>query len=70
MPATLHHPRASKTRPYIVKLEYQVQARSHRQAVDALTFVIRSDARTTVGVTCTAELLRTDVRRPGEEAGW
>ena len=62
--------RRPQTRPYLVKLEYRVDARSPHQAVDALTFVIRSDARTTVGVTRTAELLRTDVRRPGEEAHW
>jgi len=70
MRATFPRPRAPKTRPYYVKLEYRVEAQNSRQAIDALTPGIRLNARTTVGVTRTAELQRTDVRRPWEAGNW
>jgi len=55
---------------YLVKLEYRVKAPQYQQAVDALTKAIRLNANRDTPITMTAELLRTDVRRPGESGDW
>jgi hypothetical protein len=57
-----------KMKEYIVKLEYILDARNRVDAVDFLVRTVRKTAYQTPerGI----ELLRTDVRRPGEAGDW
>jgi hypothetical protein len=59
-----------RPRDFLVKLEYRVTAPNRSRAVDALTASIRLNASTDTEITRSAELLRTDVRRPGEGGEW
>jgi hypothetical protein len=59
-----------RPRDFLVKLEYRVTAPNRFRAVDALTASIRLNASTDTEITRSAELLRTDVRRPGEGGEW
>ena len=53
---------------YIVKLEYILYARTEDDAVDFLVRTVRTTAYQTPERAI--ELLRTDVRRPGEAGDW
>jgi hypothetical protein len=70
-------------RDYFVKLEYRVRAPNEQRAVDGLTAAIRfvqekivmlkgaeREAREENAVVKSADLQRTDVRRPGEAGEW
>ncbi len=59
---------ARKMREFIVKLEYVIYAKTEENAVDFLVGTVRTTAYQTSerGI----ELLRADVRRPGEIGDW
>ncbi len=59
---------AKKMRDYIVKLEYILCARTEDDAVDFLVRTLRKTSYQTPDRAI--ELLRTDVRRPGEAGDW
>ena len=59
---------ARKMKEFIVKLEYILYARNRVDAVDFLVGTVRRTAYQTTERAI--ELLRTDVRRPGESGDW
>ncbi len=59
---------ARKMKEFIVKLEYILYARNRVDAVDFLVGTVRRTAYQTPERAI--ELLRTDVRRPGESGDW
>lgn len=56
--------------PFLVKLEYWVEAPDGDAAVDALVAAIRHSSTRDAAIMRTAELLRTDVRLRGEAGDW